>query len=421
MSSEIILIGNIAIYVATFVYFYKKNSSRLGLYILLLYTLSSIFAYLFFIQPGFMNTVHGSYMTVMPFVYLYVCLLLMIYPILKNDIGNADICTYQWKYNNLNTFLVVASCIYLFLIYMNFHDAVANMSGDIATNRENVYGETGVNIRTNALATNAIYINLDCLMKAVAYYIIIMTAHLAFFEPLVRKKALFLMGLSFLYCLESGIVLVSRGPILCLLLSMGFIYLVYYNYISRKVKKIVIFTCLSLIPIGIGYSNMISEARFSSDILEFFYYKYLGESMTNFNGLMFDNLKGTTNGQAYFTFFIRPFYYIPYLNGYQKWEFIEKNTGVSGQYFYTVVGGLLFEFGKIFTLIISIWCCWFQNKKYKVQSYGITLPQLFILIFFAKQLIFGVWLFNLQGPEGGYEIVGLFLLCYAFRKNYFTI
>lgn len=420
MNSEIILIGNICIYVLTLAYSIKYKKSKLGIYLLLLFTFVAFFGYMFFIQPGFWNTVHGSYMTIPPFVFLYFCLMLLIKPILEWKGNKAGLKLYKWNHCNISLYLNIAICIYLFLILINFPDLLHNMTGDLAANRENVYGETGRNIRTHFLINNALYINIDIFMRSTSYYSIILTGYLILFCQKYKKKATILLLVNFIYQLETGIILVSRGPILCLILSCIFIYLIYYKYIGKKIKKWVIIGAAGLAPIAIAYSTMISDARFDNDIAQLFLYKYLGESMINFNGLMFDHLKGTTDGTAYFTFFIRPFHYLKYLNGYAKWEYIESLTGVSGQYFYTVIGGLLFEFGKCLTVIICIGCFYLQKTKYAIKNNVVTLPQLFILIFFAKQLIFGVWLFNLQGPDGGYEIIGLFMFCWAFKNKIFV-
>lgn len=49
---------------------------------------------------------------------------------------------------------------------------------------------------------------------------------------------------------------------------------------------------------------VISLGRFGKFDFSFFIYKYFGEAMNNFNGLLFYDIKGYTNGNAYLLSYI---------------------------------------------------------------------------------------------------------------------
>ena len=96
-----------------------------------------------------------------------------------------------------------------------------------------------------------------------------------------------------------------------------------------------------------------STARFT-DNASLFYYKYAGEAMVNFNGLLFNHIRGSTDGMAYFWYIPQTLGImdVPFKDLLMKWSYMESKTGVSGQFFYTIVGALIFEFGKILTCFI---------------------------------------------------------------------
>jgi len=220
--------------------------------------------------------------------------------------------------------------------------------------------------------------------------------------------------------LEILVIIVNgnRGSIIIDAAYMFSLFLVLRTFMSKKrirvIKRLFVIT---LIPLSFLFI-IITQSRFGSDMLVYYNVKYAGESFVNFNGLMYNRLNGTTDGRAYFTLFTRIFSpeSADYETGIEKWDFIEKKTNVRGQYFYTIVGAFLFEFGKIYTMFIfllfSLLC---RNilKKNKV----ISLAQFLFYSVFVYLLINGVFYFKFQGSGGNVTLLSLFVFMMLFRNE----
>lgn len=70
------------------------------------------------------------------------------------------------------------------------------------------------------------------------------------------------------------------------------------DWLSADSKRKVVMISIPVILIGGTFFTAITLSRFG-DKAAFFMYKYLGEPINNFDGILFNNIKGATNGRAY--------------------------------------------------------------------------------------------------------------------------
>ena len=80
----------------------------------------------------------------------------------------------------------------------------------------------------------------------------------------------------------------------------------------------------------------------------------MGEPMVDFNGLLFDKIRGNTGGEAYFSYVYRLFGEETFTDAQGKYKLIESVTGLTPFIFYTFVGGLIIEFGKIVPILLAV-------------------------------------------------------------------
>ena len=148
-----------------------------------------------------------------------------------------------------------------------------------------------------------------------------------------------------------------------------------------------------------------------------YFYKYAGEAMINFNGILFNHVHGTTDGMAYF-------WYIPQLLGFgdasfadlsDKWDFINSKTGVTGMIFYTAVGAFIIEFGKFKTLLLVGGLSWLMCR---IFSQRLSARILIVLCWCAYQLISSVYLLPIQGDGGIISLFGVILFYYVFSPKF---
>jgi oligosaccharide repeat unit polymerase len=191
------------------------------------------------------------------------------------------------------------------------------------------------------------------------------------------------------------------------------------NFISSPKRKLFVRSAIILLIPFLMFFNAVSTARFgdsSTDSL----YRYGGESMINFNGNLYPHLQGTTNGEAYFTLLTRIFNRdnIAYNTAEEKWDWMERKTGVRSQFFYTFVGAFLFEFGKTGTLLLAV--LFFLTALYVFRvNFKTSMSQLLICSIIMYMFIGGVFVFNLQGSTGNLTIfLTIFLMLYFKKWNF---
>lgn len=413
MKSELILIYNALAYIFVFLFFWSKDRYKLGVKNIgfLWLAFSACASYMFYIQADFIYTMHYSIMTIHPFVYLIICLVILYYPLRKIEVNDIN-----WnmhflpidKYEKIRNFCLP----FLFYLLIGYTYAAMNVSvADMAEVRADLYDSAG-----SANPFFSIWIT-STISRFFSQNIAILYC-LSFYSLVVTKSKGFadwsFIVLPYVIGFEISFSTATRATILFMVMIIIFQYLLYRNLLSHRQDRIFKFSIFSVGGL-LGFLLVaMSVARFAEGA-ELFYYKYAGEAMINFNGIMFDHLKGTTDGQAYF-------WYLPeklglmdlnYKNLSEKWAFIEGRTGVTGMIFYTVVGALLFEFGKIWTPIIILIISLLLGKLFSKKMNGRTL---ILISWCAYQLIACVFLLPIQGDGGAISIVSLILL-YIYMKD----
>jgi oligosaccharide repeat unit polymerase len=209
-----------------------------------------------------------------------------------------------------------------------------------------------------------------------------------------------------------GSIVVDSCFIFCLVL-------LFRDYIPKgTIKKLKYAALVVAVPIVLFFIT-ITQSRFSSDLVTSFNLRYAGENFINFNGLMYNQLNGTTNGQAYFTLFSRVFgaESVTYETPMEKWDFIERKTNVRGQYFYTIVGALCFEFGKTGTLVLAV-CFTIVASIILRRNTPVSFSQILFYTIGLYLLINGVFVFKFQESTGNFTMIFLiFLMIYLNHGN----
>ena len=185
------------------------------------------------------------------------------------------------------------------------------------------------------------------------------------------------------------------------------------KWLSRKQKRAILFSAIPAGIFGAVFFWAITLSRFGSQV-GYFMYKYLGEAINNFNGLLFNRIESHTYGRAYFSLFYR--YLLgqtDFVYGDEKWSFILNTTGIRGDIFYTWVGGLVIEFGKVIPVIVAIILNRVLTRMMVIEKY--YYGDAIVLIFFVNFFSRGIFLFPTQNFEGNMMILYTFLLYFIFR------
>lgn len=388
--SIFITLVNALAYTFVIPYWYKKHGISIGIFIWLLFVFSSWFTFFFIQQPLYISSIHYGRHTVIPYIYLFVVLYIFISPLCKlRPLKKKELVFEESKFGDYYMFLMII--IQLASIIIDVPGAIKTFSSslyNIAATRDQAY--EGV---TSALSWSIP--GLAQLKGWIQSPLNVVNNGLVFVFILFCKKNRFLVWLfsfvTIFQTLMNSVISVSRGELFFIFVFWFLIVLFLYNQISKKVLAymniILVFLLMTFVPFVIT----ISTARFGSSS-GFFLFKYFGEAMNNFNVLLWDNINGNTWGNAYFGFLSGH----RFENTIEKWEYIERTTKVSGQYFYTFVGGFVLEFGKILPVLIAIMFNRIISKliiRRRNMNMGVFVLSIIFFDFYLK----GAFIFSWQG------------------------
>lgn len=409
MSSFSVLLINAILYTATLIYFFKKYRLSVGVLIWTMYTVSAWSSFLFIQQPGYASSVHASEQTMFPCIYLYIIFVISMLPLMKlYRIENVDF------FNKRIIKAIMVVCIVVYFLFFVVDLPVMTNVASIGTNalsalRQTVYGDEGMSRVTQNVWLNRVSVLfLGMRVLATGLSVIVFSTY---------KDNRRLVNLFFIACLLNNIRViltqVGRGEIVLITLLYASIFYLVRDYLSEKRKRALFIYALPIVSVGVIFFWAITISRFG-DRAGYFMFKYMGESINNFNGILFKRIQGTTNGRAYFALFYR--YLLgetQYMNAIEKWSLINSITGIRGDIFYTWVGGLIIEFGKIVPVFVAIILNRIMNRLASLKDY--YYGDVVVLIFFINFYIRGLFNFPTQNIEGTFMILYTFLLYILFR------
>lgn len=415
MNSEQVCFYNAVAYSIIFIYYLLKNKVSLGLAIWGIFTVSAWCTFIFIQQPMYSTTIHYSkqqlsaYLYLLLVIYLFISPLFQIKPLSKNSI----IITHYGFIRKYMIFTIIFQTLSILVDLTALKDVLSLNQQNITTYKDFSYEET-TNIPAYSIPILAQVKGL--VLTPLSSFNIALALLMYFCWNKDRKIIQFFTITTILDSLINVLIAVSRGQTFFLIVYCAIILFLLYHNISQKQKKILSIIAISMAIIIIPFMLVISLGRFGKFDFSFFLYKYFGEAMNNFNGLLFYDIKGHTGGNAYIFSYINNLLGVaPFETTLEKWEYIEKATkGVSGQFFYTFVGGFIIEFGKIATLFIAIISNIYLRRIIRPcsqQGIGYYILITFISLFFIK----GVFLFSLQYRDAFLTIITLIFIWHYFK------
>ena len=406
MSDFDILQTNALLYTFTLVFvIITKKRISIGLILLGLFTFSSWMSVLLLNQSFFEHSIHNNHQHLDALLYLYAIVMICLSPLFRvsraveNGICFSNIRFLYYLIICVGSFQLLRFIIELPLIY----NIVTMNDYFLSDMRENVY-----------VGSNSIFFKIPLLNRLYHLYSGIQPLSLGLSVVLFltykrnRKLIIFFMLTNLLAVVTNSIVDVSRGVIVETAIFIFLILFYLRDYINARVKIFFIVVVLPSSIITAIFFWTVTISRFG-EMAEYMMYKYPGEAMVNFSGILYHDLRNTTDGTAYlFSAFVRKF-----VSTEEKWQYIEKITHCPANIFYTFVGGLYMEFGKYITIIIALIINLIERHLINNRCNSFIIPLIFIIYFYSR----GIFLFPLQSFLGVGLIFYTILLYYVFKSS----
>jgi oligosaccharide repeat unit polymerase len=358
--NNIILIGNSVLYIGTFlIYQYKAKRFTLGSFVLLIYATISLAAIDLYHTPDYKNRT----ITVFPFIYLYVTLMLLFCPLLKFSEGH--ILSIKLKYNGIIKILSFLTIVTSFIIFLVKLPAI-NFSN--LTNPEYL----ALSYLENGLDSNrTMQIGLMNLIGFLATFLGPMVVLLLIYNFLFIRNKVITIGL---ICVILIRIIVEasmghRGVFMSILFDMAFVYFCFRKCMTKKLKKgiIIVFTAIVSL-MGIFFMAIsIGRAENSNADTSSFLLSYAGQSFINFNTYGLD-IGDTREGDRTFPL-VKTLLGMPTAKNYMDRRDMYKHLKVDDSIFSTFIGDFTIDFGPFFAFIIVIIISFLFSKALKPRSW----------------------------------------------------
>jgi oligosaccharide repeat unit polymerase len=333
----------------------------------------------------------------LPFVYLYICILLLLSPFKKLANG--------WQLNVVESkFIKFLTRLYIICgiiaIYYTIPDAVDLIqSGQWGILRQMLYEDQDEVILYHS--------QFERIVKNIQGYLNPFGIVMCFYQLSNKNRnkiitaGLFVswIGNEFL----SATLVASRGLVALFLLKIILLMTLFKNHIGKLVKRVALFGSIVLsIPLTM-YLVAVSISRFGESDAGNSLFMYLGHSMLSFNERLMGSMSDFAYGRYCFDFFLN-FFGIKPLTDF-------KTLGCTGQGdFYTIIGSFYLDWGPIGTILVVLSlmsiCNYFCKKKKK------QLSDMLMIVYFSNFCMSGVFV---VGRGYGLQVIMIFLVYFVLR------
>ena len=412
--SNICLIINALLWTTTFVlYQYKTRYFGVGSGIMLLYTIISIVAIHYYNSE---YTYRYEDVTLFPFIYLFIMILLSCYPILS--IKESQIKYIEAPNSSLFKFvcytIIISSLISIPETVALLKENLVNIIIDTTTGQE-LYHESTETMAAKTESAMNISGVIFSLFKVLSLPCFI------YYITCKNKNTFLLIGLlisSLIHPLET-ILVGSRFPIALFFTNIIFSLIFIRRMLPQRTKKVIItFLGILILFLVVPFVAITaSKAQGDTETALLSVEQYGAEGFIYFNNYGLD-AGGTRNGDYTAAVFKRllgmktAMYYTGRINKYAHMKLNESQ-------FYTYVGDFTLDYGPIFTIPIFIVTSLFFKRCLKIRKGIMTFPQ-FLMFYLLMVGCLGYFQFPLGRESGNVQIIGtvLFALLFKFVDDY---
>lgn len=408
------LILNVFIWAFSFmIYYRKKRQIDAGAVLILSYFLYAISSYIYF-----NTTTQYNELSLFPFIYLILVILVFMHPVLKYDYSKI---VHIQKPNMFMFYSIIY--IYIYSSLINFALNISDIYNGIFTIINDPMG--GLEIYKDTM-DNSLDVGDGIISNVFALFSNIFSdvGILLFFYYLTFKNKnrylLIAFVISIMASIFAPIAESQRGPAVDRLLTVIIAYFALDKYmpilIKRRIRKVgVLLLFLFAIPIV-----AITVSRFGErdDRAKESVFEYVGMQNIKFNNYAFDN-GGLRYGDRTFPLFKRMMGYenVPY----NFWERRMKypNLKINDEVFIGFVGDFVLDFGPVITAIIFAIFTITATLKTKIRYNTLLFHQLIILYFIMCVCIQGgIKLYSFSDTGGNLRFLFFILVYFAFKIDY---
>lgn len=356
---------------AIIVYWYRRRNFDTYFIVLSAYAVTSIMCAI--------NVYNNDFkwdLTLLPFIFLFIIMLILLYPYYGFSIENKRIIIYETNLIKLLINIYIISA--LLSLVLSFDNTILLIqSGEWGSLRNEFYADN------NSIK---LYDNqIERISKNISGYLVhfsIIYLFYLFSKPKLEKKVYIIFLCISLTSISNAMTIASRGMVVNLILEFVIAFVMFRNIIpvNRLIKlKSMLFLCFVFITI---YIISVSISRFGEEEASGSALFYFSHSMLSYNDGLVNEINNYAGGKYFFKWFYDILGYDSSIN------FHELGTHF-GSSFITFVGTLYIDFGPYGTILFAIILSSILRISFKNQI--IKLSTLTLLLFSANYFLNGVF------------------------------
>lgn len=388
---------------------------RIGTIVLGLYVVISFIAMLLYNHPM------ASFQDVQlfPFLYLFICFLLVVYPVLRFDERRMT------NFHMPSKFLM--NCLSLFAVLIALITSISTLHSlpkllDIFNDIAVINDEYLESRENTGSGPSSIFVTLNYLFSYL--YLLFL-----FFYLSLQKKNRFDIILIFALCISLVLTAINnllnglRGPIMFMIFDIIFCYILFYRrfnvYTKKAARRIAVlffFIILSgVIMITIG---RFGESSYNSsrgiDITYGLEY-YAGQSPLYFNNYGLD-AGGIRDGDKTFPL-VKKLIGLKYSKHWMDRRYTYSNLKIDDSVFATFIGDFTIDYGPFVAFIFFVLLLFFNSAILFSQKKGTDMSQLLILYIIYIVCTHGFALYPFSELGGNRTLVFMLFIAYVFYMD----
>lgn len=420
---NVVVVINMCLYIALFIYcLYKYKWQNISTFLSLLYAFSSISSYLLYNFPHY-NIFYTAIKepTIDGCLYLYIFNTFLILTFSPLDLSKyKKISNYNpYWLKKCQKYLIILLFIY---VIVSLPTSIINFfkTSDLSEARNELYG-------TNKSGSNLFISLISRILGSMPIVLLAITSVRIFLFTKMDRWDKGAICLYILLKLNTIFAVVARAVIVFSFLELLVLFIMFYAYISKEIKKTIIKWALILVPSLFLVFVTISSARFSdgkkdSMAENLATLRYSGESQLNFMGWLYPDLRDPIHGYRQLTLF-RRLIGIDYDDGLGRDGTSVYNPYISKTYkyphptyvFYSLAGDYVMNWGLIIPMLLVIYVSTRLRRYYRRKSISFFVITLSLVLasYYAK----GVFYSEYQSESGNILILFLFFIYLYLKIN----
>lgn len=343
---------NVLLYLILVIFLYKENYSKVALLAAGIWLLSAVIGLVYVQMPApiYKNAL-GHELTLIPFLYLFVCFCISLVPLLSNK---EDICVIYTNNEGILYYVLwgIAICSLLPFCESLFYLVLLVVKGKFLTMAANYDEISAGNVQSFQLSfvSNKILVLLLC-MKLI-------TPILFFYAyQYIRESKFLKIGLFIASITPAVNNLCNGGRVQMVFITLYYfaLYLMFKKTLSDESRQVLKKISLYLIVlIGVIFVSMtigrfVLGGKYSGGSALDFIFQYTSEGMFNFDNSMFYITRNTDGLSTSWNIMYNLGLIDKLPDNYT--EFLTGRLGVPGWWFYTYIGDLYSDFGFVGTIV----------------------------------------------------------------------